>query len=78
MPAAGKTGTTTNDVDFWFAGYTPYYTASVWMGYDINNSFSGSNYPKAIWRKIMDEVIWEKDLDWKDFSSCNNIIHLYH
>lgn len=74
MPAAGKTGTTTNNVDFWFSGYTPYYTASVWMGYDINNSFSGSNYPKAIWRKIMDEIVWEKDLEWKDFASCSNIV----
>lgn len=74
MPAAGKTGTTTNDVDFWFAGYTPYYTASVWMGYDINNSFSGSAYPKAIWRKIMDSVIWEKDLSYKEFDSCSNIV----
>lgn len=74
MPAAGKTGTTTNDVDFWFSGYTPYYTASVWMGYDINNSFSGSSYPKTIWRKIMDNVIWEKDLSYKDFASCSSIV----
>ncbi len=32
-PAAGKTGTTQDNVDAWFAGYTPTYTAAVWMGY---------------------------------------------
>lgn len=74
MPAAGKTGTTTNNVDFWFAGYTPYLTASVWMGYDINNSFSGSNYPKVIWRQIMDKAIWKKDYEYKNFPSASNIV----
>ena len=74
MPAAGKTGTTTNNVDFWFSGYTPYLTASVWMGYDINTSFSGSNYPKAIWRKIMDQAVWTKDYEYKNFPSASNIV----
>ena len=32
-PAAGKTGTTQDYGDAWFAGYTPSYTAVVWMGY---------------------------------------------
>ena len=39
MAAAGKTGTTSNNYDYWFCGYTPYYTASVWTGYDYNTSF---------------------------------------
>jgi penicillin-binding protein 1A len=34
MPAAGKTGTTDEMRDKWFCGYTPYYTAVVWYGYD--------------------------------------------
>lgn len=34
MSVAGKTGTTSDDNDRWFAGYTPYYTAVVWCGYD--------------------------------------------
>ncbi|MFI3238797.1 MAG: transglycosylase domain-containing protein [Lachnospiraceae bacterium] len=38
MYVAGKTGTTTDDKDIWFSGYTPYYTASVWVGYDQNNA----------------------------------------
>ncbi|MCD6323358.1 MAG: hypothetical protein J7L77_10090, partial [Clostridiales bacterium] len=34
MPVAGKTGTTSDYLDKWFVGYTPYYTAAVWYGYD--------------------------------------------
>ena len=33
-PVAGKTGTTSSNQDRWFAGYTPYYTAVVWCGFD--------------------------------------------
>ncbi|MDO7206174.1 penicillin-binding transpeptidase domain-containing protein [Paraclostridium bifermentans] len=34
MAVAGKTGTTNSNNDAWFCGYTPYYTASVWIGND--------------------------------------------
>jgi len=34
MDIAGKTGNTNDDKDQWFVGYTPYYTAAVWNGYD--------------------------------------------
>ena len=34
IPVAGKTGTTTSSFDRWFCGYTPYYTAAVWVGFD--------------------------------------------
>ena len=37
MHAAGKTGTTDDNLDKWFCGYTPYYTAAVWYGYDNSN-----------------------------------------
>ena len=74
MTAAGKTGTTSNKYDFWFSGYTPYYTASVWMGYDINTNFGGDTYPKIIWRKIMDKIVKAEDQDYKDFPSCDNIV----
>lgn len=74
MIAAGKTGTTTNKYDFWFSGYTPYYTASVWMGYDINTEFSGDTYPKIIWKKIMDKINKTEDLDNISFPSCDNIV----
>ena len=38
MTIAGKTGTTSSNYDRYFVGYTPYYTAAVWIGYDRNAS----------------------------------------
>ncbi len=77
MPVAGKTGTTSNNVDSWFTGYTPYYTASIWMGYDIQKKFDSENYHKKIWKTIMDKIISEKDLKVKDFDDCDNITSAY-
>ncbi len=57
MSNAGKSGTTSNNVDIWFVGYTPYYTAGIWAGCDSNQRLGGRNgntsFHKAIWRKIM-------------------------
>ena len=36
MHVAGKTGTTDTYNDVWFAGFTPYYTCTIWSGYDDN------------------------------------------
>ncbi len=57
MAAAGKSGTTTNANDIWFIGYTPYYTAGIWSGYDSNKSFGASpGYHKTIWQRIMTKI----------------------
>lgn len=62
MSIAGKTGTTSDYVDVWFTGYTPYYTASVWAGYDntlSSTKLSGSdekNLAKKLWRVVMSEI----------------------
>lgn len=56
-PSAGKTGTTNDNKDGWFAGYTRYYTASVWVGYDMPAELpglSGSTYPGQIWHAFME------------------------
>lgn len=56
MPCAGKTGTTNDNKDGWFVGYTPYYTTSVWVGYDIPKEVSGlggGTYPGKIWHSFM-------------------------
>lgn len=58
---AGKTGTTNNKFDLWFAGYTSYYTAAVWVGYpDYNEVISDSvGTPTVVlWRKVM-EILHE-------------------
>ncbi|MGN0153177.1 MAG: PBP1A family penicillin-binding protein [Lachnospiraceae bacterium] len=75
MVVAGKTGTTSSNYDYWFCGSTPYYTASIWMGYDSNTDFSNNNYHKIIWRKIMDEIIEEEELDTSvTFDKPSNIV----
>ncbi len=54
---AGKTGTTSENFDRWFIGYTPYYVAAVWYGYDTPQSIStSSNMCIPIWKNIMDRV----------------------
>lgn len=65
MPVAGKTGTTNDDKDFVFAGYTPYYAATVWMGYDSPQPFKVSGAHLKLWASIMSEV--HKDLPNKEF-----------
>lgn len=72
MPVAGKTGTTTSNVDLWFCGYTPYYTCAVWGGYDDNKSVSETSYRFRIWRGIMDRI--HDDLEPKKFEMTNNIV----
>ena len=57
MAAAGKSGTTTDNKDLWFVGYTPYYAAGIWSGNDNNQPVTGgTSYHKDIWKKIMDRV----------------------
>jgi penicillin-binding protein 1A len=56
MSVAGKTGTTTNNNDSWFVGFTPYYTAGIWMGFDNNGELEGGAVVRIIWQKIMERV----------------------
>lgn len=54
MPVAGKTGTTTNSTDLWFAGLSPYLSGSVWVGYDKPKQLIGSSSGCAtLWGKLM-------------------------
>jgi membrane peptidoglycan carboxypeptidase len=57
--SAGKTGTTNDKKDGWFVGYTPYYTTSVWVGYDMPktvNDLKGGTYPGMIWHDYMEKI----------------------
>lgn len=73
MPVAGKTGTTTNSVDIWFCGYTPYYTASIWTGFDNNYTVQNSQH-QHIWREIMETLHAEKQLPYKEFDMPDSIL----
>ena len=57
MPVAGKTGTTSDDYDRWFCGFSPYYVTAVWTGYDNPAPMYFSGNPAAqIWRRIMEPI----------------------
>ena len=65
MSQAGKSGTTSNNRDIWFIGYTPYYIGGVWGGCDDNQVLKdaktgeyngGTGFHKDIWRKIMTKI----------------------
>ena len=56
ITCAAKTGTTNNDYDSWFVGYSYYYTTAVWCGYDMPASLSdgyGTTCPGLIWQSYM-------------------------
>lgn len=74
MPVAGKTGTTSDLKDAWFAGYTPYYTAAVWIGHDEPKpmSFTGGSYPARLWKAVMQEI--HKDLKRKEFEKPDGLV----
>src|SRR5690606_15356028 len=54
---AGKTGTTQNEYDLWFVGYTHKVSTGVWVGYDYNHRISNSNRAKIVWRSIFQAVL---------------------
>ncbi len=73
IDTCGKTGTTDNNKDRWFVGYTPYYCGSVWFGYDSPKVISaGTNPALVIWRDIMKEI--HDGLGAKSFSKPAEIV----
>ena len=72
MDTCGKTGTSDNSKDKWFIGYTPYYCASVWFGYDEPRTVSASTSPAVkIWKDIMTEI--HADLPEKHFTKPSSV-----
>lgn len=53
MPVAGKTGTTTDNKDYWFCGLSPYYVGITWYGYDTPKNLTVSFSTVSTWRKVM-------------------------
>ncbi len=70
MPAAGKTGTTQNWADAWTVGFTPYYTAAFWFGFDrpgqsLGLSITGSTLAGVAWGDFMH--VANEDKAFKNF-----------
>ena len=76
MDAAAKTGTTSNNVDLWIAGYTPYYTCTIWSGYDDNTPLADreGDYHLKMWKKIMDQINTTKGLAYTQFEEPDSVV----
>lgn len=75
MVVAGKTGTTSDNKDSWFAGFTPYYTATTWVGYDNNTKMNTSTetpLSRSLWKKVMSQI--HEGLENKPFNVPDNIV----
>lgn len=74
MDVAAKTGTTDENYDRWLCGFTPYYTAVTWYGYDYNESinYSGRNPAGILWSQIMKRI--HRNLDGKEFEMPSGVV----
>lgn len=74
MPIAGKTGTTSDDKDLTFAGYTPYYVAGIWLGYDQPKRMTyDKSYHLLLWSDVMEKIHQYYNLEYKDFEKVDGI-----
>ena len=75
MPTYGKTGTTDDDCDKWFCGFTPYYSAACWYGFDNPSSLSAAgvrgNPAITAWRMVMSRI--HENLNAKEISRPANV-----
>ncbi len=76
-PSAGKTGTTSDNKDAWFSGFTPYQTSVVWLGYDqsLSSQLTGSSGAVPVWIQLMkfyqrvwpeDDFVWPAGVEMKE------------
>lgn len=69
IPAAGKTGTTSDSKDAWFAGFTARKTSVAWVGYDTPtpNGLTGASGAVPIWLQFMKQVTENDSMQNEDF-----------
>lgn len=53
LETACLSGSTQEKTDYWYTGYTPNLTATVWLGYDDGHAFQSKNTEEVLWKKIM-------------------------
>lgn len=70
MDTIGKTGTTNDVNDVWFAGSTPYYTAVTWFGYDTPQYISQGSAARTLWSTVMKTI--HADLEAKNFTKASS------
>ena len=70
VQVGGKTGTTDEEYDIWFDGFTPSYSASLWIGNDQNFTLTSlSSYAARLWGRIMDQIDGAKQGSYKNAPS---------
>ncbi|WP_067836439.1 penicillin-binding protein 1A [Amphibacillus sediminis] len=78
LPLAGKTGSTDDNVDIWFAGYTTNYTIAVWTGYHENATRSVptgyTNISQLIFKNVMSEL--SANIDTPDFEMPDSVVRV--
>ena len=73
MDVAAKTGTTDNSYDRWLCGFTPYYSAATWYGYDNSETvYYNGNPAGQIWDAVMTDI--HKDLPSATFIRPEGIV----
>lgn len=76
MEVAAKTGTTNFHGDIWFCAFSPYYTGTVWVGYDDNSALSTNINHAGIWGEIMRQIHADKNLEPKGFPQPEGIVEM--
>ncbi len=72
----GKTGTTDDNFDKWFVGFTPYYVGACWYGFDTPSSISAAgvsgNPTITAWNLVMERI--HERLNMKELEKPNNVV----
>ncbi len=76
QPVAGKTGTTDSYIDLQFVGFTPYYTAGIWTGYDTSKELPSEDrqYIHTLWTNVMNRI--HSNLEIKEFEMPEGVEQL--
>ena len=75
MDSIGKTGTSSDNRDYWFVGLTPYYVTATWYGYDSGfalNTSAGTHAPTSAWRYAMRKA--QNGLETKEFPLDSTVV----
>ncbi|MDR5660080.1 transglycosylase domain-containing protein [Serpentinicella sp. ANB-PHB4] len=80
MPVAGKTGTHAGiseplrTTDLWFAGFTPYYTATTWIGTGRNEAIDGNSWVATrLWQNVMSRI--HAEMPHKSFERPDGLVY---
>lgn len=72
MPTYGKTGTTDDNYDKWFVGFTPYYVGAVWFGYDTPSSLASGNPCVSAWNMVFEKIM--RDYSYKELDKPSSLV----